>query len=423
MGESEGGAIPQPDSILDGFFQRQLAEIYLLLDNLSTAKEVRLPEKLDYPIFKKAGAGSDAPDWIQQIAEIHYPPDTEFDRAENAAKLYRARDALNAVAAPASSMTIAYTLLATRSDDPSDGGFGKEPDGYSRVELEKLAFPGLIKPAERAGWYAWGALCMLILWIGVTTTLSWYTATGTAILQQVTLIENERAEILANTGATQSPPRGSADEPSAKPGNAASPDAQSRPDQVRLDELGREASYARDSLGAWLGCKANLSPARWFGACKAINKSAECEKKEACGATAAGRSAEQLNAEVLVAVLAKQILPVFYGVLGAAAAVMRYLWRATRDYELSPRDPTLSAMKLVLGALMGATIGLFISPDTATASAGSWLTDIHLTASALSFVAGFGVEAVFQTLENLLARVFGTEGQKAVPPPTGSKPA
>ena len=81
---------------------------------------------------------------------------------------------------------------------------------------------------------------------------------------------------------------------------------------------------------------------------------------------------------------------------------------------LTPRDWTLSLQQLALGAVIGACIGLFVgAPGSDTAGSSGLFGAVKLSGSALSFVAGFGVDAVFSALEALIARLFAT-----VPSPT-----
>jgi hypothetical protein len=119
------------------------------------------------------------------------------------------------------------------------------------------------------------------------------------------------------------------------------------------------------------------------------------------GAGGAGSDKDGISqwATFFIQVLATSLLPLFYGVLGAGVAVVRNIWAKMRDSLLSPRDPTLAWGQLAQGAVIGACIGLFITPS----SAGALTT---LTPSALSFIAGFGVEGVFVMLESLIKRVF-----------------
>jgi hypothetical protein len=103
-------------------------------------------------------------------------------------------------------------------------------------------------------------------------------------------------------------------------------------------------------------------------------------------------------------ILATAVLPFLYGLLGAGAAIVRSLSRKIRASLLSPRDLHLSLQQLALGAVIGACIGLFVASPTDAAE--GLLGPVALSASALSFVAGFGVEAVFQGIESLITRIF-----------------
>jgi len=110
-----------------------------------------------------------------------------------------------------------------------------------------------------------------------------------------------------------------------------------------------------------------------------------------------------------------------YGFLGAAAAVMLNVNQKIRSSRLSPRDRRMTPVQLVLGVVTGACIGLFLTPSGAGA-AGALLSggSVALSASALSFLAGFGVEGVFKILENLLVTVFG--GQQPQGPSPQPRP-
>ena len=113
------------------------------------------------------------------------------------------------------------------------------------------------------------------------------------------------------------------------------------------------------------------------------------------------------NAAAWFGTLGNSVLPICYGILGAAAAVLRLLSRRMRLSLLTPRDLTLSLQQLALGAVVGACIGLFVATPESS-SGGTLLGSVKLSGSALSFVAGFGVDAVFSALEALIARLFAT---------------
>jgi hypothetical protein len=116
---------------------------------------------------------------------------------------------------------------------------------------------------------------------------------------------------------------------------------------------------------------------------------------------------DEETARILTLVLGSAVLPLCYGILGAGAAVVRDLWRKMRESMLSPRDYSLALGQLALGATIGACIGLFVNASgtgstAEPALAGAWT----LSGSALSFIAGFGVEGVFQAMESFVRRVF-----------------
>jgi hypothetical protein len=118
---------------------------------------------------------------------------------------------------------------------------------------------------------------------------------------------------------------------------------------------------------------------------------------------------EQWSANLL-AILGNYALPMMYGLLGAAAAAMMNVNQKIRSSRLSPRDRRMSQVQLVLGVITGGCIGLFLTPSgagtTATPLSGG---GVAFSASALSFLAGFGVEGVFKMVQNILVTVFGDQ--------------
>jgi hypothetical protein len=104
--------------------------------------------------------------------------------------------------------------------------------------------------------------------------------------------------------------------------------------------------------------------------------------------------------------LGTAVLPVLYGFLGAIASVVRTWSRKIKSSLLSPRDLQLSLQQLALGALIGACISLFIAAPTADGADSALLGPVALSSAAISFVAGFGVDSVFQALEALISRIF-----------------
>lgn len=427
-------------------FHSQYSEVLLLLDNISATKGKELPPTLDAPIFRKAdGSGPD--DWIQQIAAIYDPPSgTEEVKSIQTAKIYRARDALNAAAAPATGETIAFTLMVVGERGWGRGSRAKvgRPD-YAKSKHAEEAFPNLVTPASRfrhfLNWLFW----FLLGWLALTSVLSWYVATGNALLEQYSKVELAKKAIQDKIDALglPDPNTGGQTAPGTPPSDATVPAA-------RLDVLTRDMDLAKldeqaakQNLRDWLwyacwsneGClsgKASLETAG--GNASQVRPAAPQAGKPEAGKTPAAAASgvpqvavaqaapvpkqqeaesSQVNwqwAGILLAVLANNILPVFYGLLGAGAAVARRLSQLMRDYLLTPRDLKLSFIQLTLGALMGATIGIFIAPtNDVQASSQGLLANIRLSTSAICFVAGFGVEGLFQALESLVRRLFGLE--------------
>lgn len=142
------------------------------------------------------------------------------------------------------------------------------------------------------------------------------------------------------------------------------------------------------------------------------------------GSWAIGASPE--TASWLANLLGSAVLPVLYGFLGAIASVVRTLSRKIKGSLLSPRDVQLTFQQLALGAVVGACISLFIAAPGTGGSDTSLLGPVGLSSSAISFVAGFGVDSVFKALEALISRIFniapagGTPGSET---PPGDRPA
>jgi hypothetical protein len=170
------------------------------------------------------------------------------------------------------------------------------------------------------------------------------------------------------------------------------------------DELHKKRMVADHVLDEWSLYWRWLQQSDWaLGAPHAINNSAVDDD-----ITVVERK-EQWSANLL-AVLGNYVLPMMYGLLGAAAAAMMNVNQKIRSSRLSPRDRRMSQVQLVLGIITGACIGLFLTPSgvgssTAAVSGGG----VALSASALSFLAGFGVEGVFKMLQNILVTVFGDQ--------------
>jgi hypothetical protein len=309
----------------------------------------------------------------------------------------------------------------------ASGGWGNRAP--SRTSLARLAYPGLIITANRFKWQIRIIIALLLFWLICTCTLSWNVGAGHAISLQFGALELQHAQILKDIDKAESDSakNGTAspqtDPPAATIGatllkNCGWPRSVNPPftsddggidklptNEIHLcDEIARyRRDYAatRENLADWLGVWGWLKKlSYWFcgGRCLAITDGTRAFPENATNEQWAG---------ILPEVLASAVLPLCYGFLGAGAAVVRSLWAKMRDSLLSPRDLTLALGQLALGAVIGASIGLFVTPPGTPSQAASGITgSVVLTASALSFIAGFGVEGVFVALESLIRRVF-----------------
>jgi len=104
------------------------------------------------------------------------------------------------------------------------------------------------------------------------------------------------------------------------------------------------------------------------------------------------------------------VLPALYGALGAMAGQIRETYQRVKQNTLMPRHAMLFFTPWLLGCVAGGTVGLFFAPSGADAGTAGGLTNsLKLAPSALSFLAGFSAESVFEQLDGLVRRVFGRD--------------
>jgi hypothetical protein len=317
-----------------------------------------------------------------------------------------------------------------------------------------MAFPSLARRARSFRTWIIFLVILLIFWLVITCRLSWDVATGNALLTQFTTaqvasddIRNKILDAQAPSigvppgttrtpGGTQAAPAGvlspsqycsgaeddNADSSDEHSGNKAASatagsgvaattggsDATHQRLCVNRKQANRNYRLAQSNLQAWMQ-PGNRFMVRWFvGGYFDLGREITSQARLGTDRAAKPADLDEQWAAVWLAILGGVVLPIFYGVLGAGAAVVRNLSFKMRDSLLAPRDLTLSWVRLVLGAVIGGCVGLFISPSGSAADNPSLLGTVHLSAAALCFIAGFGVEAVFQALEGLISRAFNT---------------
>jgi Zn-dependent protease len=106
----------------------------------------------------------------------------------------------------------------------------------------------------------------------------------------------------------------------------------------------------------------------------------------------------------------QQVLPVFYGCLGAMAYVLRRISRETAERTYRSDYATSYFLRIGLGIVAGLAIGWFLHPQQIDTSG-----TISLSPFALAFVAGYSVDLLFAALDRIVAAFSGT--------PAGSVPA
>ena len=235
---TDGLAVGASETLRDYLLFRELAEVYLLLDNVSTAASKALPASPNQPGDDKLFDADRS--WIQQICEIGWPPPAgSSEKAKMAAQLLRAKELLNTAAAPATGTSIAFTTAFggdsaasrwwasdRRPPEPtrrSDAG-GKQETGEdtakrivenaestegwppTRGDMAAIAYPHLSKKARSQWWGYWLLYIFFGVWLLMTCWFSWDVATGTALLAQVHDVQKQ--SVAASTANNKAPSRG-----------------------------------------------------------------------------------------------------------------------------------------------------------------------------------------------------------------------
>jgi len=441
--DSDGNEL-HTSEIRDFILFRELNEVYLLLDHISGRWD-----KTFSSLNATHGGEDGGQVSIREICEIHWPSSADqHKQAEMAEVLLKAKDRLNAAARPANGISIAFTVMVlgegnrpvrkkgskhqdTLAEKNMPGGSGPDENGAgevkrikpppSRVTLAHWAFPGLIQSAAEFRWRIRRIVEFLGLVLIVTCGLSWYAATVNGILTHLDTVRNQERELekkialaVFNASQTGSALNAVAQTPGALDSSLNIPGSVN---QESIFLLGDFSNNFCNNKGT--PADSQVSRGEAIAMCQALHISQQEHAaistnlegwttlpwNKTSTSTPAAILVEEERGRVVGQLLINSILPFLYGILGAGAAVVRDLWTKTRESLLSPRDSTLAIGQLALGAITGACIGLFVSPSTGGSSEGI-LGNLALTASALAFVAGFGVEGAFLALESLVRRIF-----------------
>jgi hypothetical protein len=354
------------------------------------------------------------------------------------------RDALNVLVSPASGLTVAYTVMVT-------GPLRRRT--ASRFTLAEEAYPNLARRGTYHRRLQTLILVLLAIFTGVAVWESAKVALGKALLQNLDMLRSQQEALNAEKlklDLSLPPPTDAAAKLRALTSaekvplssyslcdrdrvlvalakkqnqtdagnfveqqfpfyeNAEERDICGRDDILRVN-LGIVHNELTTYTENWPGMVGGpFSSVRNFLHCGQFS----CEDSAIASLTAAQNDVEFRVAPVLL-VWGNFILPIIFSFIGSAIFVTLDHYKKIRDSLLQPKNYFLAPVRLALGLVIGACIGLFFSsygpgPQTTTAapSALALISSLTLTASGVAFLAGFGVEAVFSLLESLVTRVF-----------------
>lgn len=392
-------------------------------------------------------------DMVGRVAAIGHDPTKQFNPVE-LGFLQAARDALVAVTAPATGLTIAYTTLVS--------GGHRSANVESSYDLAQLAYGGL----TRRAWVHRACVYLLIVVAVLATSLAACEATraalGKGLLQTLDPLRTQQVAIAAEKVKLEmnlDQPAGANAERSTDPTlvmvpicdrwriRAASLNGkadlapvesaglrlQATPAERdvcgRDNVIGHNIQIAHFNLNRWLESWSTMAGGIFAPVGKLLGKrdlSDVCAAGTTPVAHTPGKSDEPASRDCddveytvtpILQVITNYTLPLVFGFIGSVLYVLLDHFNKMRKSELSPKDLPLMGMRLILGLVIAACVSLLISsysaPGPAAAgpadgipSAGSLVATLTLSAAGVAFLAGFGAEAVFVLLQNLVQRVF-----------------
>lgn len=121
----------------------------------------------------------------------------------------------------------------------------------------------------------------------------------------------------------------------------------------------------------------------------------------------------------MLQVTTNYLLPITFGFLGSLLYVLLDHFTKLRTNTLSPRDFPLMFLRLIIGLVVAACVSLLVSSSATPGAmaagsmsgapiAGALVASLVSSASGITFLAGFGAEAVVTPLQSLVTRLFTT---------------
>ena len=389
---------------------------------------------------------------LQGVSNIEAAINANQPGVQDRAFLQVVRDALNLLIAPATGLTVAYSSMVT---GPLRGR------SASRFALARQAYSNL--PWRARGHRALSSLILVgaLLCTGVAVWESAKVALGKALLQNMDLLRTQQAALnIEKVKLEMSQPAGAdaarklddiaarakvplasyriCDRASVRQALLSDKDVQEYIRAAATDKNPRLLAYAsteerdvcgRDDIlrsnldivhGELVGYSANW-PSMVGSVFASVRNFVVCRSLDCPGAGWVPLDPKddiEFRVAPVLLVWGNFVLPIIFGLIGSAIFVMLDNYNKVRNSLLHPRDTFLAPVRLAMGLIVGACVGLFFSasgpmPGTLTpAPASALLTSLTLTASGVAFLAGFGVETVFTMLQSLIDRVFVTSPGK-----------
>lgn len=427
-----------------------LSEIRVMLDYLAANPATTIQDlKFDDPENPKEKLGLGLADVLARLDAIDEGLEDQVPRLSHMdlALLQLVRDTLSRLASPASGLSIAYTALITgtpwtrRTERP-------------RTKLAEKAYPDFILTARL---HSILQMLLLLLSIGLTGAAVWEStkvALGKSLLQNLAKLRVEQIALISEKAKLESTLDKASSDPitpdNIVPGHrlplqffsicdrqyvwhdAALSAGMTLPKDSSKQEIALRSSPAeRDTCDRDRLLAINFGIAQgdlrqyseyWpklagnsYEMIAAAIRSVECifgcpSSVKSQVPPGSGNDIE-LRVAPLLLVWGNYNLPIVFAFLGACIYVILDYFGKLRESRLLPRDSHLSLIRLVLGLVTGACIGLFFSSygPTSPAASTDLISSLSLSASGIAFLAGFGVEGVFTMLEGLVSRVFASQ--------------
>lgn len=417
--------------------QRDLNEALLLMDFISGRPDVHIWDigDIKYPVRADSPTRGDNADRggndastlppievIRRICAMRYPPETNqclAERADNSALLLCVKDKLNSIAYPANGLTIAYTYMFLEEAVQSEPDQSVEQQATVIVEkgtraiVAKQAYPGLIPSAKRFRRFhrnvarvgaAITVFSAILLWLVVygvqlTSRFEKDQKSATDITSEIyALVDKENSAIALDQQRHDSVPtrcKAKIDEQSNQIRLLCN---QWSYNQARYEKsINDVATFANKWPSDWLTIPFPTSPTMQ------LNKAGDSIAKQ-----------EDVQSITLVlSAYASYVLPVLFGLVGTIASFLRDISNRVTVTILSPRDETLAIIRIILGAIAGLAVGLFITPTTVAAQISSGAGVLTLSASGIAFLAGYGADGFFRMIDSMITRVFSLDQKPA----------